>query len=738
MAKVPYQPWSAERPIPFSGATGFRVQADADAFGGQVGQAVSHLGTTLEGAGQEVFDRALALKDLDNRNDATMAASDFADDAADGLQRMKSLEGQQAVHANETFRNELEAKRLERRNKLSSPMAQRLYDSETRGVHNRTVFSAAEWAGQQQRKYTDDADKAEVLSEQKQAGVNPQDDAAMKIHLDNIEKKVRAQMQGDVDELGIPKWSDAATNYKIMEAQSLARRNRLVELSRIDPPGAMAKFKTEQQYMTQDDRIATRRTVEDNGRTIGSRVTVADVMAGRNLQLGNRPVTIEKARFAIGGFESGNNYQNVGVQTRHGQALGRYQVMEQFLPDFLRQAGMPSMTRDEFLHNPAAQDQLFEKVFGGYMTQYGTFNEAASRWFTGRSIADARAAGAYDAHGTTVDRYLSNTNAWLAKVAPLRDVMDVSEQTMNQLIKPEDDPLAADYVRAEAQKQYNHVHAIVREKDNDNARLLLGELSKPDQNGKYPTTMEELEARPNGAATRAAYTEMNDAQKAGVRAHFDANTKKGYELTPEKQRRFDQLKGMLMTPEGRRQLVDMDLTNEHLPNPMYQVLVNDQNSLKTHAEIDPRISLIVNDGTVQSKLQDLGLTRAQNAQSHDEFMGVFQRMLNAAQTDAKVPLTRKEMLEVFNDAVEQQVEKGWLWGANPNIPSWLPGGPGLGDPYYKQAPMSDNDVKIFNYISDDPKFQYLSDTEKMQLFKELQYKALLQRRRATRAGTAER
>src|SRR5215510_13860745 len=127
MAKVPYQPWAAERPTMGSGAQGFKVRADAEAFGAGVAQAISHLGRTVEGAGEEIFNRAVAMKDLDSRNDATMAAADFSDDSAQRHQRIKSLEVAQAVKANETFADEVEASRQSIRARLRSPMAQRYY-----------------------------------------------------------------------------------------------------------------------------------------------------------------------------------------------------------------------------------------------------------------------------------------------------------------------------------------------------------------------------------------------------------------------------------------------------------------------------------------------------------------------------------------------------------------------------------------------------------------------------------
>lgn len=140
------------------------------------------------------------------------------------------------------------------------------------------------------------------------------------------------------------------------------------------------------------------------------------VMVGNRsdaLSYGAGPVSIDRAKRAIGTFESGNNYESVGPQTHLGRALGRYQVMEKELPRQLKQAGLPPMTPHEFLRDPEAQDKLFENAFGGLMNKYGNFNDTASMWFSGRPAAEA--GNRRDVLGTTVPQYLANTNAILAR-----------------------------------------------------------------------------------------------------------------------------------------------------------------------------------------------------------------------------------------------------------------------------------------------------------------------------------
>lgn len=101
--------------------------------------------------------------------------------------------------------------------------------------------------------------------------------------------------------------------------------------------------------------------------------------------------TPEQRRNAIASIESAGSgdYAALGswtgdpVQGRD-RAYGRYQVMGSnigpWAEQYLKKSGV---TADQFLKDPALQDQLFDAVFGGYAGKYGE-RGAASMWFTGR------------------------------------------------------------------------------------------------------------------------------------------------------------------------------------------------------------------------------------------------------------------------------------------------------------------------------------------------------------------
>lgn len=115
-------------------------------------------------------------------------------------------------------------------------------------------------------------------------------------------------------------------------------------------------------------------------------------------------------RNAIAGIESAGSgdYSAVGPQTHSGdRAYGRYQVMGANIPAWTQAALGKAMTPEEFLANPQAQDAVFDHQFGSYLGR-GTPQDAASRWFTGRPLAESL--NSTDVLGTSGRQYVEKFN----------------------------------------------------------------------------------------------------------------------------------------------------------------------------------------------------------------------------------------------------------------------------------------------------------------------------------------
>jgi hypothetical protein len=112
---------------------------------------------------------------------------------------------------------------------------------------------------------------------------------------------------------------------------------------------------------------------------------------------------LAKSASAVSGLESGGDYEAVGRVTKTGdRAYGKYQVMGANVPEWTEATLGKSMTPEEFLKNPEAQEAVFKNKFGEYTQKYGPTG-AAKAWFAGeRGMNNPNAT---DANGMTVDRY---------------------------------------------------------------------------------------------------------------------------------------------------------------------------------------------------------------------------------------------------------------------------------------------------------------------------------------------
>lgn len=104
------------------------------------------------------------------------------------------------------------------------------------------------------------------------------------------------------------------------------------------------------------------------------------------------PINFAPYQQAIKSIESsGGNYGLVGPSTANGdRAYGAYQVMGNNVPDWTEKHYGTRLTPQQFLKNREAQDAVFNGEFGSYLQKHGNPQDAASMWFSGRPLAQAR------------------------------------------------------------------------------------------------------------------------------------------------------------------------------------------------------------------------------------------------------------------------------------------------------------------------------------------------------------
>lgn len=125
--------------------------------------------------------------------------------------------------------------------------------------------------------------------------------------------------------------------------------------------------------------------------------------------------TIDDYLGAIANIESRgykDPYSALGPVTQSGdRAYGKYQVMGKNIPEWSERHLGQRMNPQEFLQNREAQEAIARGQFSGYLNKYGTPEDAASAWFSGRPMA--RAGNSADVLGTTVPEYINKFRAGL-------------------------------------------------------------------------------------------------------------------------------------------------------------------------------------------------------------------------------------------------------------------------------------------------------------------------------------
>lgn len=649
--------------VPFTGVPDVAPQMDAtprytadarpEAFGVNVAQATQHLGQVADQAGNELFTRAIAMQDLYNHSEAQDADAQYMQKAGELHSQYSSLSGKAAVDAYPQYIKDLQDARKGIRDGLSNDMSGKLFDSQSLSTMGRTIFNGAGHAATQNKAFALNSSKSRVQAIGDQALQTPADEAGFLQGLAQTKSEVEASMQ--LNQGAGP--DDDITKEAVTQATSKLWSNRIQGLTKTQPiqAGKMLEQAIKSGQVRGEDIGKLTNLVQSARNTVGARVVSQQVMSGAGLRWGQGTVDIKQAGEAIGQFESGGNYQTVGVQTAHGRALGKYQVMEENLPEFLAKAGLPSMSAQEFLQNHSAQDQVFSTVFGGYMKDKGNFNDAASMWFSGKPVAEA--GGRKDALGTSVPAYLAATNAILARNAPLSAKVDMGKRIAGE--QAPEDPLFPDYVQQRIETDNNRQLQIKRDDEFQNRQVIeVGLMGQ--EGGKLPTTVEELTADPKASD---AWDHLLPSTQRRYMSVLARNAKGDHNWTDETLKSYQQFKGQAQTDPA--DFVDVDVIGTDLPNSAKRELINLQQNLKGKAEGDPRVTRVLS--ILAPDMQAAGITKA-NKEDFYQFTGALSDQLQEFAQDNKRAPKVDEVKLIGSRLMQAQTSKGWLWNSqNPTF-----------------------------------------------------------------------
>lgn len=235
------------------------------------------------------------------------------------------------------------------------------------------------------------------------------------------------------------------------------------------------------------------------GKIIENTKNFAPTKGGLSSVLGGTGVTdVYDAMERIANIESKGNgdYKAVGPLTEKGQrAYGRYQVMDFNIPTWTKEVLGRSLTPQEFLNSSEAQDAVAQAKLQEAYDKYGSWEDSASVWFSGRPLSGNTSK---DVLGTSTPAYVQkflggSGNGIPPEAQPYIDAINSGRTTEEKVIQSLGTSQATEALRraitAGLNKTYNE--GLLPEKTRETITTIdntIAELEKnKDLAGKFRT-----------------------------------------------------------------------------------------------------------------------------------------------------------------------------------------------------------------------------------------------------------
>lgn len=331
-----------------SGTPALSVPVSADAFGGAIGTALSGLGTSIEGASDKIWARAVELQNLNNDTEAKRADTAYMIKAGNLHADFSALEGDAARAAFPKYMQDQQQAREDIRGTLSNPMAQKMYDSSSLNFMGRNIFNAAGHAAQQTKVSANNASTARVQTLTDNIGENPDDEQGFQRGIRSIQAETRSQgVNGGWSEDQIKATTDANV--------STAVSKRIVGLARTDPFGAQRMYDqaSDGKNLLPNDAARVQATIQTQSRQVISRNVSG--MVNADLDHPSDPDTAPKS------------LEDRIAEAKANPDVAKFSKNDPLLPDFVEQRVIADYNRSKAITRDA--DQRAEQTVQGALLQ---------------------------------------------------------------------------------------------------------------------------------------------------------------------------------------------------------------------------------------------------------------------------------------------------------------------------------------------------------------------------------
>lgn len=271
MPQVPYNPVPQERPSGH-GIPARHIDAPIGAFGGGVAAATEQLGGQIEKSNDEIFNRAVAIKQMQNDAEAKEADSQYMIEAGKLHADYGALAGKEAVDAYPKYVEQLKKTREDIRDSLNSDYTRKQFDGSSLSTMGRTIFNGAGHAATENKKYAIGASQARIAAAGEQAFEQPEDDIAFHKATRMVEAETR-------DKAALNGWSPEQTDLVAKSNVSTLLAKRITGLARQAPFEAAKMLEENRPKMLESDFLKVDNVVRSQSRAVGSAQIAQEVFS---------------------------------------------------------------------------------------------------------------------------------------------------------------------------------------------------------------------------------------------------------------------------------------------------------------------------------------------------------------------------------------------------------------------------------------------------------------------------
>jgi len=648
-----------ERPVPLPG-----VDAPPEAFGTGIARAVSTFGGDVAKAGDEVFSRAMALRQLQIEGKLRDMTTAYYNEVAPVQEQFLSAQGSNAGPDQlQDHVAQIDAinKKYAGQAEQYGPYGRNTFGADSAAATRQFMTRAISHSADQTRIAQDQSIDAQIATLRHQAGGAMND-----VQLSAITDKIAAL---EVQRSALFGSSPDVTKEKTYAQVSGATTENVKSAILRDPENgaAIGQKALDGKNLTSEDADKVIRAAQDAVYKTGPHQYMNRLYSGQSTDLGSGKVSIDRLESAIWANEGHGRGPMIWNRNSayYGQRALPGGVMPGNLRPWLKEAGMPPMTEEQYANDVNAQHQLMRFKLNQFQEQYGSANDAASVWFTGRPVAQAGLKVGDGYHTNTW--YLRNFNAALAKSASQTDIANAAGRHGDS-ISTSITPDAGEQYREFATRKWDQQKSQENFNETQNLHTIDGSIgaTNPDT-GKLPVTREELFSM--NAANKQAYDSLDDRTKEKVDQALANNARLIVPPSPERENLFRQMVGKFQDPETRGDAMNTVISGLDLTGPQKDKLNQIRSSILNKKE-DTRIAPVM--GQLQSTFGRAIPDKSKSPTAWQQFTGAAQLWIEDYFNRNKKPPTPDEVREFGRLMIKDTSAFGGYLGATPAYTQSVP------------------------------------------------------------------